>query len=69
MAKSIVGGNRDEDSPMSVVGASRVAGEIASNQSLTGGERIAFLVSLLASLNLFLACSTSSRCCRWTAGT
>src|SRR4051794_1290876 len=55
VAKSIVGGNRDENSPMSVVGASRVAGEIASNQSLTGGERIAFLVSLLASLNLFLA--------------
>jgi membrane-associated protease RseP (regulator of RpoE activity) len=55
VAKSIVGGDRDEDSPMSVVGASRVAGEIASNQSLTGGERIAFLVSLLASLNLFLA--------------
>ncbi|TCO51771.1 membrane-associated protease RseP (regulator of RpoE activity) [Kribbella antiqua] len=55
VAKSIVGGDRDEDSPMSVVGASRVAGEIASNQSLTGGQRIAFLVSLLASLNLFLA--------------
>lgn len=55
VAKSIVGGDRDEDSPMSVVGASRVAGEIASNQSLTGGERIAFLISLLASLNLFLA--------------
>jgi membrane-associated protease RseP (regulator of RpoE activity) len=55
VAKSIVGGTRDENSPMSVVGASRVAGEIASNQSLTGGERIAFLVSLLASLNLFLA--------------
>ncbi|GAA1717701.1 site-2 protease family protein [Kribbella yunnanensis] len=55
VAKSIVGGERDENSPMSVVGASRVAGEIASNQSLTGGERIAFLISLLASLNLFLA--------------
>jgi membrane-associated protease RseP (regulator of RpoE activity) len=55
VAKSIVGGTRDENSPMSVVGASRVAGEIASNQSLTSGERIAFLVSLLASLNLFLA--------------
>ncbi|MEI8411157.1 MULTISPECIES: M50 family metallopeptidase [unclassified Kribbella] len=55
VAKSIVGGDRDENSPMSVVGASRVAGEIASNQSLTGGERIAFLISLLASLNLFLA--------------
>ncbi|TDD17586.1 RIP metalloprotease [Kribbella turkmenica] len=55
VAKSIVGGDRDEESPMSVVGASRVAGEIASNQELTGGQRIAFLVSLLASLNLFLA--------------
>jgi membrane-associated protease RseP (regulator of RpoE activity) len=55
VAKSIVGGDRDQDSPMSVVGASRVAGEVASNNSLTGGERIAFLVSLLASLNLFLA--------------
>ncbi|MFI5734788.1 M50 family metallopeptidase [Kribbella sp. NPDC051587] len=55
VAKSIVGGERDQNSPMSVVGASRVAGEIASNQSLSGGERIAFLVSLLASLNLFLA--------------
>ncbi|TDO49983.1 membrane-associated protease RseP (regulator of RpoE activity) [Kribbella sp. VKM Ac-2527] len=55
VAKSIVGGERDQDSPMSVVGASRVAGEVASNNELTGGERIAFLVSLLASLNLFLA--------------
>jgi membrane-associated protease RseP (regulator of RpoE activity) len=55
VAKSIVGGQRDQNSPMSVVGASRVAGEVASNNALTGGERIAFLVSLLASLNLFLA--------------
>jgi membrane-associated protease RseP (regulator of RpoE activity) len=55
VAQSIVGGERDQNSPMSVVGASRVAGEVASNNQLTGGERIAFLVSLLASLNLFLA--------------
>jgi membrane-associated protease RseP (regulator of RpoE activity) len=55
VAKSIVGGQRDQNSPMSVVGASRVAGEVASNNALTAGERIAFLVSLLASLNLFLA--------------
>ncbi|MDX6250430.1 MAG: hypothetical protein QOF10_3790 [Kribbellaceae bacterium] len=55
VAQSIVGGQRAADSPMSVVGASRVAGEVASNNQLTGGERIAFLVSLLASLNLFLA--------------
>ncbi|MEV6284621.1 M50 family metallopeptidase [Kribbella sp. NPDC051770] len=55
VAKSIVGGDRDQDSPMSVVGASRVAGEVASNNDLTGAARIAFLISLLASLNLFLA--------------
>jgi membrane-associated protease RseP (regulator of RpoE activity) len=55
VAKSIVGGERDQDSPMSVVGASRVAGEVAANNELTGPERIAFLVTLLASLNLFLA--------------
>lgn len=55
VAKAIVGGEREADSPMSVVGASRVAGEVASNNELTGGERIAFLISLLASLNLFLA--------------
>ncbi|WP_405056279.1 site-2 protease family protein [Kribbella sp. NBC_01505] len=55
VAKAVVGGERDQDSPISVVGASRVAGEIAANQTLSGGERIAFLISLLASLNLFLA--------------
>jgi membrane-associated protease RseP (regulator of RpoE activity) len=55
VAKSIVGGEREADSPISVVGASRVAGEVASNHDLNAGEKIAFLVSLLASLNLFLA--------------
>jgi membrane-associated protease RseP (regulator of RpoE activity) len=54
VAKSIVGGQRDQDSPMSVVGASRVAGEIASSD-LGVGAKAASLVLLLASLNLFLA--------------
>ncbi|MEU8226775.1 RIP metalloprotease [Kribbella sp. NPDC048915] len=54
VAKSIAGGQRDQDSPMSVVGASRVAGEIASSD-LDVGAKGASLVMLLASLNLFLA--------------
>jgi membrane-associated protease RseP (regulator of RpoE activity) len=54
VAKSIVGGERDQNSPMSVVGASRVAGEVASSD-LTTGQKGAALISLLASLNLFLA--------------
>ncbi|TDW93917.1 membrane-associated protease RseP (regulator of RpoE activity) [Kribbella pratensis] len=54
VAKSIVGGERDQDSPMSVVGASRVAGEIASSD-LNVGAKAATLILLLASLNLFLA--------------
>jgi membrane-associated protease RseP (regulator of RpoE activity) len=54
VAKSIVGGQRDQDSPMSVVGASRVAGEIAASD-LDVGAKAATLILLLASLNLFLA--------------
>jgi membrane-associated protease RseP (regulator of RpoE activity) len=54
VAKSIVGGKRDADSPMSVVGASRVAGEIAAS-NLDVGAKAATLILLLASLNLFLA--------------
>jgi membrane-associated protease RseP (regulator of RpoE activity) len=54
VAKSIVGGERDQDSPMSVVGASRVAGEVASSD-LTVGQKASTLIMLLGSLNLFLA--------------
>jgi membrane-associated protease RseP (regulator of RpoE activity) len=54
VAKSIVGGQRAQDSPMSVVGASRVAGEVASS-NLGVGQKIATGILLLASLNLFLA--------------
>jgi hypothetical protein len=49
VAKSIVGGERDENGPMSVVGASRVAGEVASNTDLTGGAgRLPGLAARLA---------------------
>ena len=39
---------------MSVVGAGRVAGEIASTPRGTASDKLASLVMLLASLNLFL---------------
>lgn len=55
VAKAVVGGERDKDSPMSVVGASRAAGELASYSDFSVGKRVAILVSLLASVNLFLA--------------
>ena len=45
---------RDVNSPMSVVGAGRVAGEFASNGHSPVGDRFFSLVLLLAGLNLFL---------------
>jgi membrane-associated protease RseP (regulator of RpoE activity) len=55
VAKAVAGAEREKDSPMSVVGASRVAGEVVSADQLTPGERVAFFISLLASVNLFIA--------------
>jgi membrane-associated protease RseP (regulator of RpoE activity) len=48
---AIGGGQRDPDSPVSVVGASRAGGEILENQ---GAQGIAFFIALLASVNIFL---------------
>lgn len=45
-------GNR---SPMSVVGASRVAGEVASTDSISVTDRAALLLSFLGGVNLFVA--------------
>ncbi|MGN6782076.1 MAG: M50 family metallopeptidase [Marmoricola sp.] len=45
---------RDANSPMSIVGAGRIAGDVASDQSITVGSRLASLGLLLGSLNLFL---------------
>jgi len=55
VAQAIAGAERDEASPMSIVGASRVAGEVASTDQLDGGAKVALLISLLASVNLFIA--------------
>ena len=54
VTKAAFGAERPEDGPVSVVGASRVAGEIATVGDPTWSERAVGLMSLLASLNLFL---------------
>lgn len=45
---------RDPDSPIGMVGAARVSGEIFSHEEISGGQRIAFFVNLLAGINLSL---------------
>ncbi len=45
---------RDVNGPMSVVGAGRVAGEVASEQRIPPSDRFFSLLLLLAGLNLFL---------------
>jgi len=45
---------RDPNGPLSVVGVGRIAGEIASVDSLAVSDRIASLVGILASLNVAL---------------
>jgi membrane-associated protease RseP (regulator of RpoE activity) len=45
---------RDPNGPMSVVGAGRVAGEVASEHTISYADRFFSLVLLLAGLNLFL---------------
>jgi membrane-associated protease RseP (regulator of RpoE activity) len=55
VAKAVAGvEKRDPSGPVSVVGAGRVAGEITSNTASPLLDRFAFLVSLLAGLNLFV---------------
>jgi membrane-associated protease RseP (regulator of RpoE activity) len=45
---------RADDSPMSVVGASRVAGEVASNDQTPMSDRFVGLLMLLGGINLFV---------------
>lgn len=49
----ITGKPRDPSSPMSIVGASRVAGEVAGS-AMKLGDKVGIAASLLGSLNLFL---------------
>lgn len=59
VAKAAFGGQRGQNSPMSVVGASRLAGEMATGDIGTGpqlivSDRIALLLQWLGGLNLFI---------------
>ncbi|MDQ3105122.1 MAG: RIP metalloprotease [Actinomycetota bacterium] len=55
VAKAAVGAEREPDSPVSVVGASRVAGELVSDERSPWVARVSDVVGLLASVNLFIA--------------
>jgi membrane-associated protease RseP (regulator of RpoE activity) len=55
VAKAALGlEDRQADSPMSVVGASRVAGEISSQHEIPIGDRFISLIMLLGGINLFV---------------
>lgn len=54
-ADLVTGQPRDINSPLSIVGASRFAGETATTDQLSGTDKVVTYVSLLGSVNLFLA--------------
>jgi len=49
------GAEREQDSPVSVVGASRVAGELATTERLDVSGKLAAVLGLLGMVNLFVA--------------
>ncbi|CAI9398926.1 M50 family metallopeptidase [Aestuariimicrobium sp. T2.26MG-19.2B] len=51
----VTGRPRDENGPISIVGASRVAGEIAAADQVPAGDRVASWFTMLGSVNLFVA--------------
>ncbi|MFT4299095.1 MAG: site-2 protease family protein [Aeromicrobium sp.] len=55
VVKAAFGQDRPQDSPISIVGASRVAGELVTVDEPTWAERAQRVLLLLANLNLFLA--------------
>ncbi|MBF4770087.1 site-2 protease family protein [Nocardioides agariphilus] len=55
VAKAIVGvEKRAPDSPVSIVGGGRIAGETAAHDAFPLGEKIVFLLMLVAGFNLFI---------------
>jgi len=54
-ADMVTGKPRDVNSPLSIVGASRIAGEVGADESLSWGDKAATWFSLLGSVNLFVA--------------
>lgn len=55
VTKAAFGGERSADSPIGVVGASRLSGELVTYDDPSWSERGARLLTLLAGLNMFLA--------------
>ncbi|MFZ1411648.1 MAG: site-2 protease family protein [Micropruina sp.] len=55
IADLVTGQPRDIYGPMSILGASITAGEVAANDDLSISDRVVLFASLLASVNLFLA--------------
>ena len=55
VADAAFGGERKDDSPMSVVGAGRVAGEMVTIDDTTWTDRAFRLITLIAAVNLFIA--------------
>lgn len=51
----VTGQPRDVNSPLSIIGASRVAGEITVTDQLGQGDKVASYLSLLGAVNLFVA--------------
>ena len=51
----VLGKPRDINGPISIVGASRVAGEISVTDQFAAGDKVATWFSLLGSVNLFIA--------------
>ena len=55
VAKAIVGlEERAPDSPVSIVGGGRIAGETASHDEFAASEKVVFLLMLVAGFNLFI---------------
>lgn len=54
-ADLVTGQPRDVNSPLSIVGASRVAGEIGVSTEMSTSDKAATWLSLLGSVNLFVA--------------
>ncbi|MCM3514160.1 MULTISPECIES: RIP metalloprotease [Nocardioides] len=55
VGQAIVGvEERAADSPVSIVGGGRIAGEVSSAEQIPGGDKVAFLLSLIAGFNFFI---------------
>ncbi len=61
-------GPRKADSPMGVVGAARIGGDVFT-LDIPASQQVAMMLLLVAGFNLSCSCSTCSRCSRSTAVT